>query len=297
MKIININKINELILEGNRVVALGLFESMHRGHQKLISETVKTANEKNMISAVVTVSNPVNKAGLPIFDMNHRLNYMKQLGIDEVIVIEMNDVVRTASADEFIQLLKNINSKVIVSGSDHRFGHMGSGDVKLLEANFETVTLDFIQNEDVKVSTTEIKSSLAKGKIKHANLLLGYNYYIQGVVKKGKQLGRTIGIPTANIYPSISPLATGVYLTRTEVAGNHYRSITNIGYNPTTGDDRLSIETYIGDGFNNDIYEQSITVEMIEKIRDEIKFDSLDDLVAQLNSDIKYMEETNYENC
>lgn len=297
MKIININTIDQLKLDGRRVVALGLFESMHRGHQKLICETVKIAHERNLVSSVVTVSNPVNKAGLPIFDLNHRLDFMDQLGIDEVIVIEMNDQVRNSSADDFIRLLQNMDSQIIISGSDHRFGYMGSGDVELLKANFKTLTLDFIEQDDMKVSTTEIKSSLAEGKIKHANLLLGYNYYIKGVVKKGKQLGRTIGVPTANIYPSISPLATGVYLTRTEVAGNHYRSITNIGYNPTTGDDRLSIETYIGDGFNTEIYDQTITVEMIEKMRNEVKFDSLDELVKQLNSDIKYMEETNYENC
>lgn len=297
MKVINITNLHDLNLDGNRVVALGLFESMHRGHKKLIDDAVNIAIDNQYTSTVVTVSMPVNKAGLPIFDINHRIRLMEALSVDEVIVVEMNSDVRLSSADAFIRLLQNINTQIVVTGSDHRFGHKGSGDVNLLQTFFKTVVEEFECEDNTKVSTTLIKSYLSKGKIKHANSLLGYNYYIKGTVAKGKQLGRTIGVPTANIYPEISPLATGVYLTETTVYGNHYRSITNIGYNPTTGDDRLSIETYIGDGFNSNIYGQEIRVEMIEKIRDEIKFDSLDELVARLKLDIKYMEETNYENC
>ncbi len=297
MKIINIQSLNELTLEGNRVVALGLFESMHRGHKKVIDHTVNLAIDNNLIATVVTVSKPVNKAGLPIFSIEHKLELMESLSVDEVIVIEMNDEVRESSSADFIGLLKNIGATKIVSGSDYRFGHKGAGDVNLLKNNFDTEVQDFELEDEQKVSTTLIKSYLSKGKIKHANSLLGYNYYIKGTVEQGKQLGRTIGVPTANVYPDISPLATGVYLTKTTVYDNHYRSITNIGYNPTTGDGRLSIETYIGDGFSSNIYGQEIKVEMIEKIRDEVKFGSLDELVARLKLDIKYMEETNYENC
>ncbi len=297
MKIINIKSLNDLKLEGNRAVALGLFESMHRGHKKVIEHTVNLAIDNQLIATVVTVSKPVNKAGLPIFSVDHKLELMESLSVDEVIVIEMNDQVRESSSTDFIGLLKNIGATKIISGSDYRFGHMGAGDVNLLKNNFDTDIQDFELEDDQKVSTTLIKSYLSEGKIEHANSLLGYNYYIKGTVEQGKQLGRTIGVPTANIYPDISPLATGVYLTLTTVFGNHYRSITNIGYNPTTGDDRLSIETYIGDGFSSNIYGQEIKVEMIEKIRPEIKFNSLDELVARLKADIKYMEETNYENC
>ncbi len=297
MKIINITDINDLQLTGDRVVALGLFESMHRGHYKLIDDTVNTALDNNLISTVVTVSKPVNKQGLPIFDQQHRIARMDELHVDEVIMIEMNDGVRTSTPDQFISLLKRINTKIVISGSDYRFGHMGTGDVNLLKSYFDLRVEQFELEGEQKISTTLIKSYLSNGKIAHANSLLGYNYYIQGTVEQGKQLGRTIGVPTANVYPEISPLATGVYLTTTTVYGNHYRSITNIGYNPTTGDGRLSIETYIGDGFNSNIYGQEIKVEMIEKIREEIKFDSLDALIAQMQLDIKYMEEANYENC
>lgn len=297
MKIINIQSLNDLKLDGERVVALGLFESMHRGHKKVIEHTVNLAIDNKMIAAVVTVSKPVNKAGLPIFSIDHKLELMDSLSVDEVIVIEMNDEVRLSSSDDFINLLKNIGTSKVVSGSDYRFGYKGAGDVNLLKNNFETEVQDFELEKQDKVSTTLIKSYLSKGKIKHVNSLLGYNYYIKGTVEQGKQLGRTIGVPTANVYPDISPLATGVYLTKTTVFDNHYRSVTNIGYNPTTEDDRLSIETYIGDGFSSNIYGQEIKVEMIEKIRDEVKFGSLDELVARLKLDIKYMEETNYENC
>lgn len=297
MKTINIKILSECNLLGQRVVALGLFESMHRGHTKLIKNTVKIASESKMKATVVTLSKPINKSGYPIFDIDHKLEVMEGLGVEEVIIIEMNDEVRHSSSQAFINMLKNIGTQIIISGEDYHFGYMGLGDVELLKTHFDTRVEAFELEAGTKVSTSLIKTHLSKGKIKHANKLLGYNYYIKGTVEQGKQLGRTIGVPTANVYPEISPLATGVYLTKTTVLGNHYRSITNIGYNPTTGDNRLSIETYIGDGFSSDIYGQEIKVEMFEKIRDEIKFGSLDELVARLNADIKYMEETNYENC
>lgn len=297
MKIIRIDRLDELKLDGQRVVALGLFEAMHRGHQKLINNAINTALDNNLLSTVVTVTNAVNKKGLATFGIDHKLEMMGAMGVDQVILIEMNDIVRESSSTDFIDLLKAIGTKIVISGSDYRFGHLGHGDVKLLKTYFDTRVEEFELEDDQKVSTTLIKSYLSKGKIEHANRLLGYNYYIKGTVEQGKQLGRTIGVPTANVYPDISPLATGAYLTLTTVYGNHYRSITNIGYNPTAGGERLSIETYIGDGFSSNIYGQEIKVEMIERIREEIKFGSLDELVAQLNSDIKYMEETNYENC
>lgn len=297
MKIIKIDRLDQLQLEGQRVVALGLFESMHRGHQKLIGNMVKLAIKNKLEATVVTVSAAVNKGGLPIFDLEHKLEFMEAMGVSEVIVIEMNDNVRESTSDQFIELLKSIGTKIVVSGTDYRFGYKGHGDVNLLKKSFDTRVEEFELEDGAKVSTTLVKSYLSQGKIKHANGLLGYNYYIKGTVEHGKQLGRTIGVPTANVYPDISPLATGVYLTITTVFDNHYRSITNIGYNPTAGGERLSIETYIGDGFSSNIYGQQIKVEMIEKIREEMKFDSLDELVARLKLDIKYMEETNYENC
>lgn len=296
MKIIKINNLEALNLDRNRVVALGLFESMHRGHQKLISSAVSTAKENNFISTVVTVSNSVNKGGLPVFEIDHKLHLMEDIGVAEVIIIEMNDIVRNSTPLDFIDFLKSINTSIIISGSDYRFGHKGAGNVNLLKTYFDTRVEEFELEEGQKVSTSLIKDYLSKGKIQHVNSLLGYNYYIKGTVMKGKQLGRTIGVPTANVYPEISPLATGVYLSITTVNNNHYRSITNIGYNLTTGDNRLSIETYIGNGFDSNIYGKEIKVEMIEKIRDEKKFGSLDELVATLKENIKYMEESNYEN-
>ncbi len=296
MKIIKLNKLTNYKNEDNRVVALGLFETMHKGHKLIIERAITLAQTNNIKSTIVTVSNSVNKKGLPTFDINHRIAMIKKLGADELIIIDMNETVQNSSSSLFIELLQAINTKVIVSGSDYRFGHLGSGDVELLKQNFTVDVVSFVLEDGEKVSTTKIKSYLASGKIKHANNLLGYNYYIKGTVELGKQLGRQLGVPTANVYPKISPLATGVYLTKTTVMNNHYRSITNIGYNPTTGDDRLSIETYIGEGFDFDIYGHEIKVEMIEKIRDEVKFDSLDELVARLKLDIKYMEEASYEN-
>ncbi len=296
MKIIKIKTISDLILKEGRVVALGLFETMHRGHKKLIEKAYSLANENNYLTTVVTVSQSVNKKGFSTFNLDHRIEKINELNVDELIIIEMNEIVQKSSADEFVSLLKRINTKLIVTGSDYRFGYLGMGDVKLLQNNFNVNVVEFELKDGQKISTTTIKNELKHGKITHVNNLLGYNYYIKGKVDYGKQLGRTIGVPTTNIYPKISPLETGVYLTKTLVAGTWYRSITNIGYNPTIGNNDLSIETYIGDGFNEDIYGYEIKVEMLEKIRDEVKFETLDELVNRLKLDIKYMEEHSYEN-
>lgn len=295
MKITKIDSYTNIDSQG-RVVALGFFETMHRGHVELLSKAVNISKEKNLIPTVVTVSKAINKGGLPLFDEHHRFNRMEELGIEEVIVLEMNDAIRTSSPDDFISFLNSINCQQVVCGNDYRFGSMGIGNVNMLKNNFATNVVDFVLENEEKVSTSSIKLALANGNIKHANCLLGYNYYITGEVMKGKQLGRTIGVPTANLYPNISPLATGVYLSKTVVAGNLYRSITNIGYNPTVGDNRLSIETYIGNDFKQDIYGECIKVELIEKIRDEKKFASFDELTMQLKQDKKYMEEADYEN-
>ncbi|WOO88126.1 riboflavin kinase [Mollicutes bacterium LVI A0039] len=297
MKITNVNHLQIKQQESPRVVALGLFEAMHLGHVELIKTAVSSARANGYLATVVTVSKPVNKHGNMIFDIDHRIAKMQELGVEELIVIEMNDAVRNSDSTTFMNFLNNLDAKLLVCGADYRFGYLGGGDVELLKTQFEMVIPSFTLIDNQKVSTTLIKKSLQCGNIAHANTLLGYNYYIKGIVKKGKQLGRTIGAPTANIYPNISPVATGVYLTITTIDNNHYRSITNVGYNPTVGDNQLSVETYIGDGFNQEIYEQEIKVEMIGRIREEIKFNSIDELKARLKSDIKYMEEANYENC
>lgn len=296
MKVTKINNLGDLKTNDKRAVALGLFESVHKGHVALIEKCEQKAREHNLISTVVTVSSPVNKAQNPIFGIDHRIEKIENLAIDEMIILEMNDNIRLSSPDDFITFLKNISTEIVIVGADYRFGYRGSGDLSLLKEHFTLETQEYTLEGNDKVSTSAIKNSLCDGNIKHANSLLGYNYYIQGIVKKGKQLGRTIGVPTANIYPEIAPLATGVYLTKTFVGNNHYRSITNIGYNPTIGNNPLSVETYIGDEFNSEIYGQEIKVEMIEKIRDEVKFNSIEELKERLKLDIKYMEEYKNEN-
>lgn len=297
MKIIKVKDLQELKLNGKRAVALGLFDSMHLGHTRLIDENCKKAKKNNLISTVITVTKPVKKIGGCVFPLEHRIEKISEFDVDELIIIEMNQKIQMSNPQEFIKLLANINTNLIVCGADYRFGHNGEGNVSQLEKKFKTIVIPYVEFQGKKISTTTIKEELLVGNIKHVNKLLGYNYYIKGVVDYGKQLGRTIGVPTANIYPKISPLATGVYLTKTEVNGKEYKSITNIGYNPTIGENRLSVETFIGEGFDEDIYEQEIIVRVYEKIRDEKAFDSIESLAKQLQMDIKYMEEKNYEDC
>lgn len=290
MKLIKLKQLNLPPIQSKRVVGLGLFEAMHIGHIKVVTECVELAKTQGLTSTIITFSKPVNKQGSAIFDINHRIEIIDSLGVDELVVIEMSTEIINTAKEEFIDFLLQMGTASAICGEDYRFGAGGSGTVVDLQQHFDVRVISYVKNDGVKISTSNIRSQLNLGNIAHVNQLLGYNYFITGKVEKGKQLGRKIGVPTANIYPQIN-LKRGVYLSQTTVGGVQYPSITNVGINPTVGGDRLSVETYIGNNFKADIYGEVIKVEFIEKIRDEQKFPSVELLVAQLKQDIKKMEE------
>ncbi len=297
MEVIKINDYNQSKITNNRLVcALGFFDTIHLGHQKVLRQTVNEAKKLNLKAAVVTVSKTVNKTGFNVLETKDRYDKLEALELDYIYELQMNENIRNSSAQDFIDFLKDIKCDEIVCGLDYRFGQNGSGDVKLLEENFNTSVIEFEQNNGQKISTTLIKECLNKGKIKHATSLLGYNYFIKGEVMHGRELGRTIGVPTANLIVETPSIGKGVYITRTKVDNKWYRSMTNIGVNPTMKSDGLTIETYIGDEFNDSIYGQIIEVQFWDKIRDEVKFNSVDELIARLNLDKQIMEEYIYEN-
>lgn len=291
MKEIRLEDLNLVLKNKQRVVGLGLFESMHQGHVNVVRECVRLSDKYGIRSSIITFSKAVNKTGYPIFDLNHRLEIIDNLGVDEVFVVEMSENVINTDKQKFIDFLTNIGTKIVVCGDDFHFGAGGVGTVVDLQAKFKVEIVPLLEFDGVKISTSNIRSQLIAGNIKHVNQLLGYNYFITGNVEKGKQLGRTIGFPTANIYPNSITLARGVYLSKVILDGNIYPSITNVGVNPTVGGERLSVETFIGNGFDQEIYGRLIKVELIEKIRDEEKFASIELLTEQLNRDILKMEE------
>lgn len=281
-------------------LALGYFDGVHLGHQKVISTAVNFAHKNGNKSAVITFKDHpccFFKGVCPkyILTREDRLKHIEALGVDYVYILDFDEELSRFTAEEYLKkiLIDNFSPVSISTGFNHYFGAEKSGGADLL-AKMQTVygykyfevSPQRINNETI--SSTAIRNSLSKGQIKNANEMLGYKFTISGEVVKGQQLGRQIGFRTANlIYPQeLIDLPFGVYSVVVSYGGKVYKGITNFGIRPTVSDThRCSLETHILD-FDVDIYGQKISVEFLKMIRPEKKFDSIDDLKAQISLDI-----------
>ena len=286
---------NKVILYGdvadkNLILALGYFDAVHLGHQKVLKKAVEIAQEKNATpSALIFIG---GKKGKDVFTLGERLRRLFSTGIKVVIVKELTlDFMQKTSVEflEELTSLYDINS--VVSGSDFTFGKNASGNVNTLENFFSkdrvyTENLELLSGE--KISSTAIKNALSKGDILTANTLLGSNYFITGEVVKGKGLGKELNFPTANIKVGGDKflIANGVYVTFTVINDKIYPSITNFGAQPTVDGENTLLESYI-DGFSGDLYGKNLTVYFVEKLRDIVKFNYLQELKEQLEKDLR----------
>ena len=296
MIIIN-EEFNEVINKGT-YIALGSFDGIHLGHLTLIKKAVELSKENNSYSMVYTFKNHplsfIKKELVPslLMDNKSKIELLKSLNIDISCFINFNREFMNLSPKEFIEmLLNNYNMKGIIIGFNYRFGYKNLGNIELLkrfseEYNFSLTVMDAFEYNGEVVSSTRIRDNLSKGKIKEANYMLSRLYSLSGKVEKGRQLGRTIGFPTANIKVEEDYLIPkiGVYYTNVEFEDKIFKGITSIGRNPTVNGKKLTIETYILN-FNKNIYGYELKVYFLERIRDEIKFNSLNFLKEQLNKD------------
>ncbi|MGL5634811.1 MAG: bifunctional riboflavin kinase/FAD synthetase [Sarcina sp.] len=279
-------------------IALGSFDGLHKGHLTLMYELVRLSKENGAKSMVYTFANHplsvINPNSKPKILMTNekKLKVLDDLGIDFVCLDDFNKELMGKSPEEFIQmLLEKFNAKGFVVGFNYRFGYKNKGDIKLLEElgrkyNFTVCVLEAYKEKGCIISSTKVRELIAKGEIELANELLTREFLLTGEVVKGKQLGRTIGFPTANlkvdenlVLPKI-----GVYYTNVDIDGEIFKGITSVGNNPTVNGDRITVETYILN-FSKDIYGKRIKVYFIEGIREQIKFNSLDELKKQLEKD------------
>jgi riboflavin kinase/FMN adenylyltransferase len=301
-------------LDNGTYIALGSFDGLHIGHMSLISKTVKLAEKNNAKSMVFTFRNhplmTINPEVSPklIMDNNSKLEVLENSGLDIISMVDFNKSFMRMSPEDFvINLVKHYKAKGLVVGFNYRFGYKNLGDVELLKkmSNAYDFSLNIIEPVKYKgqiVSSSFIRSIIVdEGDMKKVNKLLVRPFVIQGTVIKGKQLGRTLGFPTVNLdyHKRLVIPKGGVYYTAVEYEGRTFKGITDVGYNPTTEDNKLSIETHILD-FNEDIYGKDIKVYFIERIRDEKKFDSLHELAEQLKKDkiyaMKQKLEINFKN-
>lgn len=277
------------------VLALGYFDSIHKGHQQLLKTANKLSTKYNALSTVLIFTGGYK--GKNVFTLEERLLRLKTMGIKKVIIKELTQDFMKKSYQEFIQeLLNSYNIVGIVTGSDFTYGYKGLGDTKYLEdicrENYiEYIAVDIEKDCGEKISSSKIKNLLTNGDIKKANELLCGNYFIYGKVERGKGVGKTLGFPTANVKISEEkyPLKEGVYLTFVYVENTLHSAITNVGSQPTFQGKEYIIETYI-DNFDKDIYDKYLTVYFIERIRDVIEFDSIDGLKKQLLLDKEWLK-------
>lgn len=277
----------DLFLSENKYdsVALGSFDGVHIGHQKVLKSLNYSSGKKLVISFK-------NLSNNNIFTVDENLLEIQNVVNDEtdILSIELNDRNKKISKEDFILFLKKLNIKNIFVGSDYRFGYKASGNNDDLQEHFKVHIIEFVKENNSKVSSTNIRDELLKGNIKCVNEKLNKNYYILGEVIYGKQIGREINFPTVNIKPQKICPKNGVYKSKVLIDDQYYDSITNVGVKPTLGENEKLIETHIFD-FDKEIYGKLIKVEFIDYIRNEEKFSSINDLKIQIKKDISKVKE------
>lgn len=283
----------------NTVVTLGKFDGIHLGHQQLIRLAI--SYKKQGLTAVMFsfILHPGNlfsdKEFELIYTEEEKLNKLKRCGIDVLISYPFTEETRDMAPEDFIEkiLVHKLDAKVIIVGSDFRFGYQRKGDVDLLKQWEETYGYQVIVCEKKKwkndvISSSAIRKALKSGNLEAANAMLGRPYSIRGEVSHGRKIGRTIGIPTINLIPQPIKLLPpcGVYASKTFIDGVYHSGATNIGYKPTVGDEKyIGVETYIFD-YEGDLYGEMLEVELFEYIRPELKFGSIEELATQMQEDI-----------
>lgn len=281
-------------------MTLGTFDGVHLGHQEVIQQLIQAANSIQGESVVLTFyPHPRNvlKSGEPLRllnSMDEKIELLDQLGLDHLVIHPFDTDFSQLTAEEFVKqvLVDAFGIRKIIVGHDHRFGKNRTANFDDLVTfgkiyGFEVEQISAHLINDMAVSSTKIRHSLNTGNIVQANAFLGYNYRLSGKVIQGKQLGRTIGFPTANIkisdFEKLIP-ENGSYVVKINLQDQSHYGMMNIGFNPTIGNSEISLEVYLFD-FDSDIYGQNIQVEFIDRLRDEMKFDSVDALKLQLKND------------
>lgn len=285
----------------NAVVTIGTFDGVHRGHQEILRNMVNRAKEIGGESVVVTFyPHPrqvlSHDSGIRfISTQEEKIAHLEALGIDNLIIIKFTKEFAAIPSEDFIKdyLVKNIQPAVLIIGYDHHFGKGRTGDFGMLyelgsQYHFKVEKIQEQDVDNVAVSSTKIRHYLENGDIKHANMLLGYEYSYIGKVVHGQQVGHKMGYPTANIevaeeFQLIEK--QGVYATFAEIGGRSYPAMTYIGRRPTMEDNRpQSIETHII-SFDGTLYDKEIKIRFVDFVRDDKKFDNFEALKRQIGID------------
>ena len=281
------------------VVCIGAFDGLHLGHQALVRRAVEEARARGLRAVAVTFD-PLPRQFFARGDGPARLGSTRvrveglfALGVDEVALLRFDERLSGLEPEEFVSrvLVGALNARAVWVGPDFRFGRARRGDLELLRREgarrgFEARTIEPVALGNERVSSTRIRDALAGGDFALASSLLGRPYVIQGRVVRGRQLGRTLGYPTANLrLPGAAAPLSGIFATRVHgLSPQPLDAVSSLGTRPTVGGIEPLLETHIFD-FDADIYTRRIGIEFVGKLRDELKFDGLPALVAQMDRD------------
>ena len=278
----------------NTIYALGFFDGVHVGHAALLKECRQLADKHGCEAAAITFSSHpdtlvLGKTPSLINTIEDRVQLLKEAGMDEVIVLPFDKKMQSMPWQDFLALLReHYGAAGLVCGHDFRFGNRGEGNARLLEAycaenHMPCAVVPEQKLGDVTVSSTYIRSLLEKGKMEEAEKFLGHPHILTGEVVSGRKLGRTLGIPTANlsIPEGVINLPFGVYACKARTEKGEYLAVTNIGNRPTVGGHRITVEPWLLD-FDGDLYGKELTLSFYSFLRAEEKFPSLDALKAEI---------------
>lgn len=287
-------------------VTIGTFDGVHLGHRAILERLVKTATDENLDSVLLTFF-PHPRMVLQkdvqlklINTIDERKELIKKTGLDQLVIHPFTKEFSRLTALQFVRdiLINCLNVKKIIIGYDHRFGRNRNATIEDLKEfgityDFEVIEITAQELDEVAISSSKIRRALENGHIKTANSYLGYLFMLNGTIVKGKGIGKTLDFPTANLQVEenykIIP-KNGVYVVQTNISGERVFGITNIGTNPTFGGSVKTIETYFLD-FNEILYDKFLKLEFLKRIRDEVNFETSDNLKEAIKKDESFARE------
>ncbi|MYC06934.1 MAG: bifunctional riboflavin kinase/FAD synthetase [Chloroflexi bacterium] len=287
-------------IDRNSVLTIGVFDGVHLGHQSLITKVIAEARAQNASAGVLTFRNHPDSVLNPNFQpqyitsIEERIRLIEKLGADFVVPVSFDEEVARLRARKFAELLRGkLRMHGLVVGPDFAMGYKREGNVDTLtkigaELGFSVSAVDLLSEGGTAVRSTNIRRALVDGRVADAAKKLGRNFAIIGSVVPGEQRGRILGFPTANIEvrPHMAIPGNGIYATRAFVNGERYMAATSIGTRPTFDGKGRTIEAYLL-GFDSNLYNMELRLEFVQRLRDELKFDSVDALLEQMELDVE----------
>lgn len=293
--------IDHLPIFKNAVITIGTFDGVHMGHRQIIDKLKQEAKAINGETAIVTFHPHPRKVvsstilGIRLINtMDEKIGLLESLGIDHVVVVPFTDAFANQQAEDYVEhfLVNKFQPHTIIIGYDHRFGKERKGDYLLLEKlapvfNYQLKEIPKHVLDEISISSTKIREALLEGKIEIADKLLGYEFFFSGTVIHGDKLGRKLGYPTANLKitdeEKIIP-GNGIYAVYANVGDVKLKGMMSIGFRPTVDGKKRVVEVNLFD-FDKEIYGQPVKVFVKKYLREEVKFNSLEDLVKQIDKD------------